>query len=54
MLVAALVLSVISLVPSIAGSGLQFDNGIAIISCALTAMGLYLSFTGDAQDWFNA
>ena len=53
-LVAALVLSLVSLVPSIAAGGLQFDNGIAIISCALTAMGLYLSFTGDAQDWFNA
>jgi hypothetical protein len=53
-LVAALVLSLVSLVPSIAAGGLQFDNGIAIISCALTAMGLYLSFTGDAQDWFDA
>ena len=53
-LVAALVLSVISLVPAIADSGVQFDNGIAIISCALTAMGLYLSFTGDAQGWVDA
>ena len=53
-LVAALVLSLVSLVPSIAAGGLQFDNGIAIISCALTAAGLYFSFTGDAVGWFNA
>ena len=24
------------------------------VSCALTAAGLYFSFTGDAQGWFNA
>ena len=53
-LVAALVLSVISLVQVIGESGLQFDSGIEIVSCALTAAGLYFSFTGDAQGWFNA
>ena len=53
-LAAALVLSVISLVQIIGEKGLQFDSGIEIISCALTAMGLYFSFTGDAVGWFNA
>jgi protein-S-isoprenylcysteine O-methyltransferase Ste14 len=53
-LAAALVLSIISLVPIIADSGLQLDSGIEIVSCILTAGGLYFSFTGDAQGWFNA
>ena len=53
-LVAALVLSVISLVQIIGEAGLQFDSGIEIVSCALTAAGLYFSFTGDARGWFNA
>jgi O-antigen ligase len=53
-LAAALVLSVISLVQVIAESGVQLDSGIEIVSCALTAAGLYFSFTGDAQGWFNA
>ena len=51
---AALVLSVISLVQIIGDSGLQLHSGIEIVSCALTAAGLYFSFTGDAQGWFNA
>jgi hypothetical protein len=25
-----------------------------VISCALTALGLYFSFTGDAVGWFDA
>ena len=53
-LAAALVLSVISLAQVIGESGLQFDSGIEIVSCALTAAGLYFSFTGDAAGWFNA
>jgi hypothetical protein len=53
-LAAALVLSVISLVQIIGEKGLAFDSGIEIISCALTAAGLYFSFTGDAVGWFNA
>ena len=53
-LAAALVLSIISLVPIIGDSGLQLDSGIEIVSCILTAAGLYFSFTGDAQGWFNA
>ena len=53
-LAAALVLSVISLVQVIADTGVQIDGGIEIVSCALTAAGLYFSFTGDAVGWFNA
>jgi peptidoglycan/LPS O-acetylase OafA/YrhL len=52
-LAGALVLSVISLVQIISGSGVQLDSGIEIVSCALTAAGLYFSCTGDARGWFN-
>jgi heme/copper-type cytochrome/quinol oxidase subunit 4 len=53
-LAAALLLSVISLFGVIGASGLELDSGIEIISCALTAAGLYYSYTGDARGWFNA
>ena len=53
-LAVALVLSVISLIQIIGESGLAFDSGIEILSCVLTVAGLYYSFTGDAQGWFNA
>ena len=53
-LLVAMVLSVISLVQTIGESGLQFDSAIEVVSCALTAAGLYFSFTGDAKGWFNA
>jgi protein-S-isoprenylcysteine O-methyltransferase Ste14 len=53
-LVASLVLSVIALVPIVDETGVQFDSGIEIVSCALTAAGMYFSFTGDAVGWFNA
>ena len=53
-LVTALVLSVISLVQMIGDSGVQLSSAIEVVSCALTAAGLYFSFTGDAQGWFNA
>jgi heme/copper-type cytochrome/quinol oxidase subunit 4 len=53
-LAAALVLSVLQLVQIIGDSGLQLDSGIEVVSCILTAAGLYFSFTGDAQGWFNA
>jgi peptidoglycan/LPS O-acetylase OafA/YrhL len=53
-LTAALVLSVISLVQIIGEKGVELDSGIEIVSCVLTALGLYFSFTGDAQGWFNA
>jgi hypothetical protein len=53
-LAAALVLSVISLFQTISENGLQLDSAIEIVSCALTAAGLYFSVTGDAKGWFNA
>jgi hypothetical protein len=52
-LVAALVLSVLSLFPVIGERGFELDSIIEIVSCALTAAGLYYSFTGDAKGWFN-
>lgn len=53
-LVVALVLSVISITRVIGDRGLELDSCIEVISCALTALGLYYSFTGDARGWFNA
>jgi hypothetical protein len=53
-LVAALVLSALSLVQVIVDRGLELDSGIEVVSCILTTAGLYYSFTGDAQGWFNA
>jgi protein-S-isoprenylcysteine O-methyltransferase Ste14 len=53
-LTAALVFSVLSLLQVIGDSGLQLDSAIEVVSCALTAAGLYFSFTGDAKGWFNA
>ncbi len=53
-LAAALVLSVISLFQVIGANGIELDSLIEIVSCALTTAGLYYSFTGDAQGWFNA
>ena len=49
-----LVLSGISLVYDIDANGMELDTSIEFLSCALTAAGLYFSFTGDAQGWFNA
>jgi hypothetical protein len=53
-LTALLVLSVFSLLPELAENGLGLGSGIEILSCILTAVGLYSSYTGDAQGWFNA
>ena len=53
-LIASLVLSAIQLVQIVGDSGVQLDSAIEVISCALTAAGLYFSFTGDAKGWFNA
>jgi branched-subunit amino acid permease len=53
-LAAALVLSVISLGQIIGEKGMELDSAIEIVSCVLTTVGLYFSFTGDAQGWFNA
>ncbi|WP_213742034.1 hypothetical protein [Bradyrhizobium sp. dw_411] len=52
-LLASLVLSLISLVQTVGESGMQIDSAIEVVSCALTAAGMYFSFTGDAQGWFN-
>ena len=51
---AALVLSAITLVQVIGAKGLEFDTAVEVVSCALTAAGLFFSYTGDARDWFNA
>jgi hypothetical protein len=48
-----LVLSCVSLAYDIDANGMELDTSIEFLSCALTAAGLYLSFTGDAKDWFN-
>jgi hypothetical protein len=53
-LVASLALSVVSLVQIIGDLGVGLDSSIEVVSCALTAAGLYFSFTGDAKGWFNA
>jgi predicted membrane metal-binding protein len=53
-LAAALIFSVVSLWQVIGDNGVELDSGIEIVSCILTAAGLYFSFTGDAQGWFNA
>ena len=52
-LAALLVLSAVSLVFDIGANGLGLDSAIEFVSCALTAAGLYFSFTGDAKGWFN-
>ena len=52
-LAAALALSVISLVQVIGDKGMELDSAIEVVSCALTAAGLYFSFTGDAMGWFS-
>jgi hypothetical protein len=52
-LLGALVLSIYSLIDTIGDVGLQLDSAIEIVSCALTALGMYFSWTGDAKGWFN-
>jgi hypothetical protein len=52
-LAALLVLSGVSLVFDLGANGLGLDSAIEFVSCALTAAGLYFSFTGDAKGWFN-
>ena len=52
-LAAALLLSVVSLLEIIGSTGLKLDSAIEVVSCALTAAGLYFSLTGDARGWFN-
>jgi hypothetical protein len=52
-LAAVLALSVLSLVQVIGRGDIRADNMIEIVSCALTAAGLFFSFTGGAQSWFE-
>jgi hypothetical protein len=52
-LLAALMLSVVSIVTTVGEAGMQFGTFVDVISTALTAFGLYFSFTGDARDWFR-
>jgi drug/metabolite transporter (DMT)-like permease len=51
---AALALSLISLAQVVGERGMELDTFVDTVSCVLTALGLYLSFTGDAKDWFDA
>jgi hypothetical protein len=51
-LAGVLLLSLISLLQAIGGDGIRLDSAIEILSCVLTAVGLYLSFTGNARGWF--
>jgi hypothetical protein len=44
----------LSLLPILAENGLELDSAIEVVSCILTAVGLYCSYTGDAKGWFNA
>ena len=55
-LAATFLLSGILLFQVIGENGMELDPfaSIAIVSCVLTAAGLYFSFTGDARGWFNA
>ena len=52
-LMASLILSTIQLVDILGDNGMQVDSAIEVVSCALTAAGLYFSFTGDAKGWFT-
>jgi branched-subunit amino acid permease len=52
-LLGSLVLSIYSLTEIISDVGIALDSFVEIISCALTAAGLYYSCTGDAKGWFN-
>lgn len=52
-LVVALMLSVASIVTAVGEAGMPFGTFVDVISTALTALGLSLSFTGDAKDWFR-
>ncbi|MBS0530951.1 MAG: hypothetical protein JSS22_16395 [Proteobacteria bacterium] len=53
-LVAALGLSALSLLDALGSGGLTFATAVDVLSTALTAAGLYYSFTGDAKGWFDS
>ncbi|MDO8977887.1 MAG: hypothetical protein Q7V17_01485 [Afipia sp.] len=52
-LLVALMLSVASIVTTVGDTGMQFSTFVDVISTALTAFGLYFSYTGDAKNWFR-
>lgn len=52
-LAVSLVVSTLSLVQVLGANGLQFDSLIELVSCALTGLGLFCAFTGDAKAWFT-
>ena len=52
-LLGALGLSVVSLAGEMAANGGALASGIELVSAALTAAGLYFSYTGDARGWFD-
>jgi heme/copper-type cytochrome/quinol oxidase subunit 4 len=52
-LMVPLVMTVISLFSEIGQGTSQLGILIEVASCALTAIGLYLSFVGDAESWFS-
>jgi hypothetical protein len=52
-LVISLVLSILSLADVLGDEGWKLSSVIDVCSSALTAWGLYLSFTGDARGWFK-
>jgi hypothetical protein len=53
-LVLSLLLSIISLADVLSDQGWTLASVIDVCSSALTAWGLYMSFTGDARGWFTA
>lgn len=53
-LAALFALSLPQLAHVIAVHGIGFGVVVDIVSAALTTWGLYLSFTGDAKDWFDS
>jgi len=53
-LVVSLVLSILSLADVLSDGGWTFASVLDVCSSALTAWGLYASFTGDAKGWFSA
>jgi hypothetical protein len=46
--------SLVTLFQTLSESGLEFGTTIDLFSTALTAAGLYFSFTGDAVGWFDS
>lgn len=52
-LLVALVLAMFSLAATLSSDGFKLSSGIDLLSTALTTIGLYYSFTGNARGWFT-